>query len=531
MTRPDGTVRTLRYAAENQYLGSWALVERSISEREGLLRDYYEQHRAFLEEDSGGFRRYLLPPSGDPNLRAEAVNLMLRNGVEVQELTEARDVERLVDAEGSSVAGREFPAGTYVVEVAQPRVVGLLFQPTAQATLPHHFNLEAFGTRDGRELPLRGVEEPLPTATDPAHPVAPSPVRVPAGEGGAVTRDRPGYAYLLDGRQTLALTAARELREQGHRLWISTSALRIGGRDYSSGTVVVPVRENVEAVHEAVERVAGALYLEVRGEDTGLADPGFPSMGSASFVGLEPTEIALVAGDPVRAYSFGWAWFTLERQHQVPVSVLRAGSLATTPLGRFDVLVLPDMAPGAFAQLVGEEGLERIRRWVRDGGTLVTIGGATDLARGALRLIGLRSFYETPEGEGLAPIGISEVFVPLDLTEPAYDPTTLAQGDWVASGYDRLRLHAPVSSGRLLLATEGRGHVAARYGELSQERREGGGDWVRGAERLSGGVYAYHERVGRGRVVAFADDPNFRAQARGTNRLFLNAVLVSASAR
>ena len=229
---------------------------------------------------------------------------------------------------------------------------------------------------------------------------------------------------------------------------------------------MVPVRENAEAVHEAVERVAGALHLEVRGEDTGLADPGFPSMGSASFVGLEPTEIALVAEDPVRAYSFGWAWFTLERQHQVPVSVLRAGSLATTPLGRFDVLVLPDLAPEAFARLVGEEGLERIRRWVRDGGTLVTIGGATDLARGALRLIGLRSFYETPEGEGLAPIGISEVFVPVDLTEPAYDPTTLAQGDWVASGYDRLRLHAPVSSGRLLPALR-----------LPPPRPEGWGWW------------------------------------------------------
>jgi len=44
-TRPDGTVRTLRYAAENQYLGSWALVERSVSEPERLLREYYEQHQ------------------------------------------------------------------------------------------------------------------------------------------------------------------------------------------------------------------------------------------------------------------------------------------------------------------------------------------------------------------------------------------------------------------------------------------------------------------------------------------------------
>lgn len=533
MTRPDGTVRTLRYAAENQYLGSWALVERSVRDRERILREYHGQHRAFLDEDPGGIRRYLLPPSGDPNLRAEAVNLMLRSGVEVHELTEARSVGGLVDTEGSRASGREFPAGTYVVEVAQPRVVGLLFNPAAPATLPYYFNLEAYGTRETRELPLRRMAAPLPAATDASHPFNPSPVSAPsdAGMGRAAGSDRPGYAYLLDGRQAMALTASRELRHEGHRVWISTSALRIQGRDYTSGTVVVPVRENSEAVHEAVERVAGHFHLEVRGEDTGLADPGFPSMGSASFVGLEPTEIALVAEDPVSAYSFGFAWFTLERQYQVPVTVLRAGSLATTPLGRFDVLVLPDLNPGAFARMVGEEGLERIRRWVRDGGTLVTIGGATELARGALGLIGLRSFYETPEGEGLAPMGVSEVFLPVDLTEPRYDPSGLAQGDWVASGYGGFRLHALVSSSRRLLSSEGRGHVVARYGELSPERREGGGGWVQGAERLAGGVYVYHERVSRGRVVAFAEDPNFRAQARGTNRLFLNAVLVSSSAR
>jgi hypothetical protein len=531
MTRPDGTVRTLRYAAENQYLGSWALVERSVRNRERLLREYHEQHRAFLEEDPGGVRRYLLPPSGDPNLRAEAVNLMLRSGVEVHELTEARTVSRLVDVEGAGVPGREFPAGTYVVEVAQPRVVGLLFNPAASSTLPYSFNLEAYGTREDRGLPLRLVEAPLPAATDAIHRFDPAPVSVALGEDRAAPRGRPAYAYLMDGRQALAVPAARELRHAGYRVWISTSDLRIGGRDYTSGTVVVPVRENAEAVHSGVEQVAGRFHLEVQGLDTGLGDPGFPSLGSASFVGLEPTEIALVAEDPVSAYSFGFAWFTLERQYQVPVTVLRAGSLATTALGRFHVLVLPDLNPGAFVRLVGEGGLERIRRWVQDGGTLVTVGGATDLARGALGLISLRSYYDTPEGEGLAPIGVSEVLLPVALSDPRYDPTGLAQGDWIASGYDRLRLHVPVSSSRRLIATEGRGYVVARYGELSPERREGGGAWVQGAERLAGAVYVYHERVDRGRVVAFADDPNFRAQARGANRLFLNAVLVSSSAR
>jgi hypothetical protein len=531
MTRPDGTVRTLRYAAENQYLGSWALVEHATAHRERILREYVEQHRAFVEEDAGGIRRYLLPPSRDPNLRAEAVNLMLRSGVEVHELTEARSLGALTDAEGQAAGDREFPAGTHVVEVAQPRAVALLFGPGASVTLPYQLNLEAYGSRDGRELPLRRIEEPLPAATDAIHPFEPSPVRVAVGDDGAETEERPAYAYLLDGRQAPAVVAAHRLREDGYRVWVSTSPLRFQERDYASGTVVVPLAENPETVHESVAQVAGELHLALRGEDTGLAPPGFPSIGSASLVGLEPTRIAMVAEEPVEAYSFGWSWFTLERQYGVPITVLRAGSIAGTPLGRFQVLVLPDLAPGAFAHLLGEEGLDRIRRWVRDGGVLVTMGRATELARGELGLIGLRSLYETSEGEGLASASLSETYLPIELAEAEYDPSGLAQGPWLPSGYEDQRLHALVSSSRVYVAPEGRGEVIARYGELSTERRGDGGGWRDAAERFADGVYLYHEQVGRGRVVAFAEDPNFRAQARGTDRLFLNAVLVGASAR
>jgi hypothetical protein len=44
-------------------------------------------------------------------------------------------------------------------------------------------------------------------------------------------------------------------------------------------------------------------------------------------------------------------------------------------------------------------------------------------------------------------------------------------------------------------------------------------------------VFAYDERVGRGRVIAFAEDPNYRGYFRGANRMFLNAVILGPSAQ
>lgn len=47
--------------------------------------------------------------------------------------------------------------------------------------------------------------------------------------------------------------------------------------------------------------------------------------------------------------------------------------------------------------------------------------------------------------------------------------------------------------------------------------------------RLAGTPYAVTERVGRGRVVLFPDDPNFHLFRGGLTRLFLNAVLFAPS--
>lgn len=54
----------------------------------------------------------------------------------------------------------------------------------------------------------------------------------------------------------------------------------------------------------------------------------------------------------------------------------------------------------------------------------------------------------------------------------------------------------------------------------------GGLLWPEAAGRISRTAYLTREGVGRGQVILFSDDPNFRGYSRGTARLFLNAVLL-----
>jgi hypothetical protein len=531
LERPDHSVRTLADALEQQYVAAWTAAQTSVARREALLDDYYQSVRADIASGRQGTRRYLIPPEGDPQHTTELANMLVKNGIEVSRLSEPTRLGNLLDREGNEAASREFPAGTYVIEAAQPRyrLVRMLLEPDVPTpddflreararidraesprfyditawSLPLLFNVAAYSSSGG-ELAVQRLDETVDL-------------------GASLPAERPGYAYLIDGDQAASVAALYHLKAQGYRASFLQEPTRIEGRDFSSGTIIVRIGQNDESLHDAIRIIAEKYGLRVAGTETGLSEPGFPTLGSgdATFMVRTP-EIAILGESPIQGYSFGWAWYTLDRQYEIPVSVLRVGSIAGTPLDRFNVLVVPATNGSALAEALGERGVERIKTWVREGGTLVVIGSGVDFAREQLELIGLRSWYDEEENEDAQRIGVPGAILNLVLDEHA----------WLTAGYDTKAMPALVESSRIYLMPEGPPSSRQRgVGLYSTDKlRLAGHLWSESVERLPGAVYVYEERVGGGRVVAFAEDPNFRAFCRGANRLFLNAVVVGPSA-
>jgi len=529
LERPDGTVRTLADALEQQYVGALTAARLAATNRVELLTDYYESQRGILTVAADAPIRYLIANEGDPILVRELVDLLQRNDAEVSVLESDAQVPDVRDREGNEIGRRVFPAGTYVVDARQPagRLVRTLLDPEtplppdfleeARArvrraenprfyditawSLPLLFNVGGYSTTDGRDLAARplGFDEP---ASPPSAAVL------------------AGYAYVLDGRSAHSLAALYHLRKKGYRAAVITTATRVGGQDIPGGSVVVRVGQNDSTVHVAVARVADHYGLQVWALNSGLGEAGHPALGSGDYTfNVKPVDIALLAEDPIQGYSFGWAWYTLDQQHGIPITVLRTGSVAGTDLSRYDVIVIPETSGAALAETLEEGGMERLDRWVRDGGTLVTIGSATDFARRQLDLIDLRSWYDTDEAEG-----VQHFTVPGAVFRAGFD-----LGYWLSAGYDNGEVPVLVDSDRLYLAPDappsGRHRVVATYADLIS-----GHTWEETLDRIPGTVAVYEERVGGGRVIAFAEDPNYRGYHRGLNRLFLNAVVLGPSA-
>lgn len=531
MERADGTVRTLRDALDQQYTAAWATLTTSARHRDELLQRYVQAHRDAVADGESGIRRYILSTEGgDPHLRGELVELLQRSGIEVQRLTEESRIGGLRDREGEDVEARTLPAGSYVIEAAQPRnrFIRALMEPHVPVpqeflalarervdrgenprfydvtawSLPLYFNQPGYSTTEGGSLPTEAVTTP-----DELSPSPPS---------------RAGYAYLLDGWNARSLTVATQLRESGYRTAFMAVPTTIDGQAVPSGTIVVRTGQNPETVHDSVRELAQRAGVAVRSVDTGRADPGEPALGSGDVFPMNRPSVAIVAETPVNGYSFGFAWHTLDQQYEIPNTVLRAGSLASADLRDFNVLVLPELSPGAMADLLGEEGLANLRSWIRHGGTLVALGSAVEFARDQLGVISLQSWYETDAGEDAVALEVPGAFFRGELNRAYWLSSGVPDGTFpfqIRSSRIYLAPDLPPSSGRRVVGTL-----------TSDSPYMVGHAWPESLERLPGAVFAYEERVGQGRVVALAEDVNFRSYWRGGQRLFLNAAVLGPSA-
>jgi hypothetical protein len=249
---------------------------------------------------------------------------------------------------------------------------------------------------------------------------------------------------------------------------------------------------------------------------------------------LREPRVLLVYDSPGSTYSVGFARYVLERRYGQRTTAVRAGSLGRVILSDYDVLVFPS---GNYASAVGGGLLDRIQGWIRDGGTVITMAESTRwatrvglLATTAERRGGRAEGADPPErGTPDQPIEYLAEIVPDD-EAPESVPGAILRArldtdHWLASGTDG-EIGVLVQGSRVFSPlTLDRGTNVARYGD-GDDLVLSGIVWDEAKPQLANKAYLMHQPMGRGQVVAFAEDPNYRAYTASTMLLFMNAVLL-----
>jgi hypothetical protein len=565
--KSDETTVTFRETVRRHFVSSVSTCETAAVNRAKLLENFYRYHITAIEEGTKeAVREYILPRRGNVSAVDRLAALLAQHGVEV-----SRAVTPFEN--GNS----EYPAGSYAIPLAQPAKRLIRTMLDAQVSMDEGFLKEEDRRRNRRlaseiydvtawSLPLQfGVEAIAAPAKSEGRFEPFDPASVAEG---AVTGGRASVAYLVPWGTTGAARFLAAALRGDLRVHSSDKKFVLGGRPYPAGTLILKVKENAPAIHDAVLKIAKSSGAEVVAANSGWVDDG-PNFGSRRVVYMRKPAIALAWDRPVSAASAGQLRFVLERQFGFPVTVVRTQQLASADLSKFQVLLLPEGGFGeGYAALLGVTGSRRLKEWVGAGGTLIGIGSALQyLASPAADLLSVTQENRvpaqgdrpgdkpggetarpgaspaaptapgTPGPAGAATRTAGKLLTKDEDLEKAIQPeselpssahgflaTAIVDPDhWITAGVPEI-VHAMVT-GRTIFAPIkiDRGWNAAVFAGTDKVLASGY-LWDEYRKQIAYKPLLLVQREGRGFVIGFTADPVFRAYMDGLNVLFLNAV-------
>ncbi len=554
--RSDETTLTYRDGVLHHFTAAITTAETAARHREKLLRDFTEYRRtAIAEGEQGPVREYLLVPGADRSRATRLATLLTTQGFEVKKAEEP-----------IKVGTRTLPAGTYIVPVAQPasrllrnlmevhiaqpdpfvkeqdrrRKKGLdeqIYDITAWS-LPLVYDVEVVTTERASAVKSSAVAPSDLPWTLLADPSGARAAAIPPAGTTSSSAKAPVVGYLIPWGGGAASAVLEALRV-GLKVRSADLPFALNGRKFPGGTAIVRTAENPADFAGWLEALAARHGAEVVPIDSAFTEGGI-SLGSNDVVPLKLPRVLLAWDAPTSSLSAGWSRFVLERRFGQPVTIVRTSSLGRVDLGRYDVLVLPS---GNYTAALGGEPLRRLKDWINGGGTLITIAEAS---RWAVReSVGLLSTSTELKG-GKPDVEVSEKDAkkggdgqtqPIDL-EKAVQPererpsatsgailrVALDSEHWLSAGTDG-EIQAIVEGQRIFTPLKlDKGTNIGVY--TAKDPVAAGLVWDDVKPQFASKAFLMYQPTGRGHVIGFAEDPNYRAFAEATQLLFINAVLL-----
>jgi hypothetical protein len=483
-------------------------------------REQFE--RALRDPALRDARGYIIPADqADFLTAAKFVDALLETGVHVHRATRE-----------FSVAGKRYPAGSFVVMTAQafgPHVIDM-FEPqdhpddipypggpptppydNAGWTLAYQMGVQFDRILEGFDGPFEKIDGLS----------APRPTGGIAGSGNA--------GLLLSTEVNDAFLAANRLLAAGHTVYRLKQPFREGSTTYPAGTFYVRQAGSARADAEQIARATGLTFTATRARPSG------------EHTRLEPIRVALWDryGGSMPA---GWTRWILER-FEFPFEVVYPQTLDTGDLAQYDVIVFPTGAipslrpegargrggfgdtdadiPAEFSHMTGsvtaERTVPRLREFLEAGGTIVTIGSSISLAE-HLGLPISDALTQTVDGSERS-LPRSEYYVPGSILEVRVDDTLP-----VAYGLPQ-RVDVMFDNSPVMRIADAANVRPIAWFDTHSPLRSG---WAWGEHRLEGGVTMAEADVGRGRLFLFGPEVLFRAQPHGTFRFVFNSLYATA---
>jgi Zinc carboxypeptidase len=496
---------TLRDIVDYELIATMALLETAADRRETIMRQIYEVNRQTIEDGTKGSPSSILVPADGQHDAREAAHLVDKlqmGGVEIYRAGESFEAD-----------GKHYGAGTFVIPMTQvfARYAKDMLEtqtypevrrgPNASPEPPYDVTAWSLGMLLGVDTVF--VKDPLPafrmTKVDGVPKVA-----------GEVTGSGARFAFDYKGPDS-AIAINRLLKDGARVAFDGPSHVAV------SGIARAKVEQIARDFGLNVKAVAAAAAAEVRGSKSEVRTE------AGAF---HAPRVAMYQPWTGGNMDEGWTRWVLEQYEFNLTSIHNADIRAGKLRQKFDAIIIADQNPrdivdgfdaGAirpeYRGGIGEAGVDSLKQFVADGGTLVTMGNACDLAIEQLPIPVRNLKRGLTRDQHFAPGAILKLEI--DTQHPI--------GSGVAAETFGFYINSPFFSIVEGFASQ-KTSVVARYPNTGVIAS----GWLKGEELMAGRAAVVSIEMNPGKVVLFGLRPQHRAQTHATFPLLFNTLYMSA---
>jgi hypothetical protein len=335
------------------------------------------------------------------------------------------------------------------------------------------------------------------------------------------------YAFAFAWKHMQSPTLLNQLLANGIKVKVANrpfvAKTTNGDVAFEAGSVVIPLGlPQPQNILHIVEQASTKTNVKIWNVESGLTGQGI-DFGSRNMIALDPVKVLLVGGSGTSQYEVGEIWHYFDQRLSMPSSIVEVDRLSRIEFADYSHIV---MAQGNYSSL-SETVKDDLKTWLNKGGVLIGQKTATRwftengwLKTKFLKGSEINQTFKTEDlryGDQEALQGRMRVAgavfeSKIDLTHP------------LAFGYFSDALPLFRNSNLVMLPAEIPFVNVAMYDEKPLMAGYAS-DEIEGLIANSAAIVAHN--VGRGKIIGFVDDLNFRGYWYGTSRLMANAIFMS----
>lgn len=491
----DNGILTFPFTIRNQVTAAFSTLEAAKNMRVKILRyqqDFYKDARNSFEKKAIVF--------GDEKDAAKTFHLA--------EVLKKQQIKIHEVSSDFTQNGKNFKKGfSYVVPMNQKnhRLVKAMFsvQTTFKDSLFYDISAwtfnHAFGVDFAENIPLSRVGNEITTLkmTD-----------------GKVT-SQSNYGYLMPWNEFYAPKALNAILKNNLRAKVALKNFNNGGISYDYGTIFIPVQNqslNASELFQFLQKVAQESHLTIVSVTTGLNE-GI-DLGSDDFAALKTPKVAMLVGEGIAGNDSGEIWHLFDQRFDMPLTRIDMSYFGRIDINKYSHIILPSSGN------LGKDVEEKLKTWVTNGGVIIGYKNTAKWLASA-KFIGLEfenlkkdtiknvSFENRSLKSGAQVIGGAIFEAKIDRSHPINfgyknDKIALFRNSTLFIKPDNISYNNPIQYTSAPLLS----------GYIYKEN----------AKIIPNTIPFKVQKLGKGKVIVFTDNTNFRAFWFGTNKLLMNAV-------